>query len=62
MSDRTSYLMLPELEGSDDEDRNAEILREAAGQAQRTAAMARAALIIACMALAAAILGIFLPL
>jgi L-alanine-DL-glutamate epimerase-like enolase superfamily enzyme len=54
--------MLPELEGSDDEDRNAEILREAAGQAQRTAAMARAALIIACMALAAAILGIFLPL
>jgi hypothetical protein len=39
-----------------------EAAREAAAAAERTGALARVALIISCMAIAVAILGLFLPL
>jgi len=44
-----------------DEDQREALVQEAQATAQRAAAMSRAALIISCMAIAAAILGLFLP-
>lgn len=44
-----------------EDDESMRIAREAAESAQRASLMARAALIIACMSIAVAILGVFLP-